>query len=131
MRQEDGLSLKKVETINWLLLVTMSVAGLLFFSGHVAKSIFIGGLIVTLSFRFLQRDLSKLLTGPLTAVKGRFFIKYYARFSIVAVILFLLIHNQVVNTTAMLVGLSTVLVSIIITTVGEAKKIYLSTKEAS
>jgi len=127
----DGLSLKKVQTLNWLVLTAMSVAGLLLFSGQVAKSIFIGGLIVTLSFRFLQRDLTKLLTGPLTAVKGRFFIKYYARFAVVAVVLFFLIRNQAVNTTAMLVGLSTVLVSIIVTTAGEAKKIYLSTKEAS
>ena len=128
--QNDGISLKKVQTLNWLLLIAMSIAGLLFFSSHIAKSIFIGGLIVTVSFRFLQRDLTKLLTGPLTAVKGRFFIKYYARFSVVAVILFLLIRNRAVDTTAMLVGLSTVLVSIIITTAGEAKKI-LSTKEAS
>ena len=128
--QDDTLSLKKVQTLNWLLLAAMSIAGLLFFSGFVAKSIFIGGLIVTLSFRFLERDLSKLLTGPLTAVKGRFFIKYYARFSVVAVILFFLIRYRAVDTTAMLVGLSTVLVSIIVTTAGEAKKI-LSTKEAS
>ncbi|MDH4320037.1 MAG: ATP synthase subunit I [Desulfobulbaceae bacterium] len=129
--RDDGLSLKKVQTLNWLLLAAMSLAGLLFFSGQVAKSIFIGGLIVTVSFRFLQRDLTKLLTGPLTAVKGRFFIKYYARFAVVAVVLFYLIHNRAVDTTAMLVGLSTVLVSIIVTTAGEAKKIYLSTKEAS
>ncbi|MDH3393563.1 MAG: ATP synthase subunit I [Desulfobulbaceae bacterium] len=128
--QDDTLSLKKVQTLNWLLLVAMSIAGLLFFSGLVAKSIFIGGLIVTVSFRFLERDLTKLLTGPLTAVKGRFFIKYYARFSVVAVILFFLIRYRAVDTTAMLVGLSTVLVSIIVTTAGEAKKI-LSTKEAS
>ena len=127
---DDSISLTKVQTLNWLLLAVMSIAGLLFFSGYVAKSIFIGGLIVTVSFRFLQRDLTKLLTGPLTAVKGRFFIKYYARFSVVAVILFFLIRYRAVDTTAMLVGLSTVLVSIIVTTAGEAKKI-LSTKEAS
>ncbi len=129
--RDDGLSLKKVQTLNWLLLAAMSIAGLIFFSGQVAKSIFIGGLIVTVSFRFLQRDLTRLLTGPLTAVKGRFFIKYYARFAVVAVVLFYLIHNRAVDTAAMLVGLSTVLVSIIVTTAGEAKKIYLSTKEAS
>ncbi len=126
----DSISLNRVQTLNWLILLIMSIAGLLLFSGQVAKSIFIGGLIVTLSFRFLQRDLTKLLTGPLTAVKGRFFIKYYARFSVVAVILFFLIRYRAVNTTAMLVGLSTVLVSIIVTTAGEAKKI-LSTKEAA
>ena len=128
--RDDSLSLKKVQTTNWLLLAAMSAAGLLFFSGHVAKSIFIGGLIVTLSFGFLHRDLSKLLTGPLTAVKGRFFIKYYARFAVVAVILFFLIRHRAVDITAMLVGLSTVMVSIIVTTASEAKKI-LSTEEAS
>lgn len=127
---DDTLSLKKVQATNWLLLAAMSLAGLLFFSSQVATSILIGGLIVTLSFRFLQRDLTKLLTGPLTAVKGRFFIKYYARFAVVAVILFFLIRHQAVDITAMLIGLSTVLVSIIVTTAAEAKKI-LSTKEAT
>jgi len=126
----DGM-LQKVQTRNWMLLLAMSGAGLLFFSGQVAKSIFIGGLIVTISFRLLKRDLTGLLQGPLDAVKGRFFIKYYARFALLALILFILIRHRMVDPTAMLVGLSTVLVSIIATTASEAKKIYPRVKEAS
>ena len=132
--QNEALSdsmLQKVQFHNWLLLAIMSGAGLLFFSGQIAKSIFIGGLIVTVSFRFLKRDLTGLLQGPLTAVKGRFFIKYYARFALLALILFFLIRYRMVDPAAMLVGLSTVLVSIIASTASEAKKIYLSVKEAS
>jgi len=120
---KDGM-LQKVQARCWLLLLVMSGAGLLFYSGHVAKSVFIGGLLVTLSFRFMKRDLTGLLQGPLDAVKGRFFIKYYARFALLALILFILIRNRMVDPTAMLVGLSTVLVSIIATTASEAKKIY-------
>ncbi len=132
--QDDALSdsmLKKVQVRCWLLLAAMSSAGLLFFSGQAAKSIFIGGFIVTVSFRFLKRDLTGLLQGPLTAVKGRFFIKYYARFALMALVLFFLVRYRMVDTTAMLVGLSTVLMSIIATTASEAKKIYFSVKEAS
>ncbi len=124
-------SLKQVQVLSWLLLGIVSGAGWLMFSALAAKSIFIGGAVANISFIFLKKDLIKLLGGPLDAAKVRFYIRYYARLSVVVVILFLLVKYQVVNTIGLLLGLSTVVMSIGLTVAGEAKKFYFKAKEAS
>jgi hypothetical protein len=53
-----------------------------------------------------------LLKGELAAVKVRFFIKYYARLALIAVVLFLVIRHGAVHVIGLLVGLSTVFISI-------------------
>ena len=129
--EQGDFSLKQVQIVNWLLLGVISGAGWLMFSAFVAKSIFIGGVIANISFLFLKKDLIKLLSGSLQVAKVLFFIRYYARLSVMAVILFLLVKYQVVNIIGLLLGLSTVVMSIGITVAGEAKKFYFKVKEAS
>lgn len=124
-------SLKKVQIFNWLLLVIMTGAGWLIFSVFIAQSIFIGGTIANISFGFLKKDLVKVLSGPLEVTKVRFFMKYYARLAVVVVILFFLVKYQKVHVIGLLLGLSTVLVSIGLTVTGAARKIYFNAKEAS
>jgi hypothetical protein len=116
------VSVRKVEIVNWLLLAAMSVAGWLTFSAAIGQSLFIGGFLVNVSFWLLKRDLIKLMAGELIGVKARFLLKYYARLSVLAVIFFLLIKYVPLNIPALLVGLSTVMVSIVCTMVLEAKK---------
>ena len=116
------VSVYKVEIVTWLLLVAMTVAGWLFFSAVIGQSLFIGGLLVNVSFWLLKRDLIKLMAGELVGVKARFLLKYYARLSVLAVIFFLLIKYVPLNIPALLVGLSTVMVSIVCTMLVEAKK---------
>ena len=116
------VSIRKVEIVNWLLLVAMTVAGWLTFSVAIGQSLFIGGVLVNVSFWLLKRDLIKLMAGELIGVKARFLLKYYARLSVLAVIFFLLIKYVPLNIPALLVGLSTVMVSIVCTMVLEAKK---------
>lgn len=124
-------SLKKVQIFNWLLLVIMTGAGWLILSAYVAQSIFIGGIIANISFAFLKKDLVRVLSGPLEATKIRFFMKYYARLAVVVVVLFFLVKYQRVHIIGLLLGLSTVLVSIGLTVTGAARKIYFNVKEAS
>ena len=121
------VSLGKVMIFSWLLLGALTGLAWLGYSGFHAFSVFVGGAIVNVSFLFLKRDLVKLLAGPLDAVKPLFFMRYYLRLSVVVVVLFLLIRYQLVDSLALLVGLSTVLLGIGLAVMVAAKSIY-STK---
>jgi len=118
------VSLGKVMVCNWLLLGMLTGLGWVWYSGFHARSVFIGGAIVNISFLFLKRDLSRLLAGPLEAVKPLFFIRYYLRLSVVVGVLFLLVRYRLVHTLALLVGLSTVLLGIGLAVMVAAKSIY-------
>ena len=117
--------------LNWLLLIAMTAAGTFFISPYFAKGLFIGGLIANISFILLKKDITRVLTGPLNAAKGRFLIKYYARLTVLTLILFFLVRYKSIHLVGLLVGLSTVVISIGIMVAGAAKKVALTAKEAS
>jgi len=117
--------------LNWLLLLVMTAAGGLFISPYFAKGLFVGGLIANISFILLKKDITRVLAGPLNAAKGRFLIKYYIRLTVLALILFFLVKYKSIHLVGLLVGLSTVVISIGIMVAGAAKKVALTAKEAS
>jgi hypothetical protein len=123
-------ALRKIQILNWLLTATMGTAAWLLASESIGKAVFAGGAIAALSFGWLKRDLCRLFAGPLTMLKGRFFIKYYARLSLLAALLFWLISHHQIHTLGMLAGLSVVLLSIAVIAIGEAKRLYFPVKEA-
>ena len=118
------VSLTKVMAGSWLLLGVLTGLAWLWYSGFHARSVFIGGAIANVSFLFLKRDLLRLLGGPLEAVKPLFFMRYYLRLSVVVGVLFLLVRYQLVDTSALLVGLSTVLLGIGLAVMAAARSIY-------
>jgi len=125
-------SLRKIEAANWLLLLFLCTIGVLISDSFIATSILAGGAIANISFGWLKKDLTKLFSGSLEGVKARFFVRYYLRFALVVSILFLLIKGQMVHVFGLLVGLSTVLFSILLTLILQTKKIYFNNmKEAS
>lgn len=125
------LSLRLVQIVNWLALAGLSGLAWLGYSGFVAWSVLLGGVIANSSFFMLKRDLTRLLGGDLTAAKARFFMRYYVRLGFVVVILFLLVYSRQVHTVGLLVGLSTVLLGIGIAVAGAARRIYTTrSKEA-
>ena len=117
--------------LNWLLLLVMTAAGGLIVSPYFTKGLFVGGLIANISFILLKKDITLVLAGPLNAAKGRFLIKYYARLTVLALILFFLVRYKSIHLVGLLVGLSTVVISIGIMVAGAAKKVALTAKEAS
>jgi hypothetical protein len=112
--------------LNWLLLIAMTVAGWFIFSPHFAKGLFLGGLIANTSFSLLRKDLTRALSGPLQSAKVRFLLKYYIRLTVLAIILFFLIRYRAVHIIGLLVGLSTVVISIGIMVAEAAKKVSLT-----
>jgi hypothetical protein len=128
---DEYFPLHKMGRLNWLLLLVMTVAGGLIISPYFAKGLFIGGLIANISFILLKKDITRVLAGPLNAAKGRFLIKYYARLTVLALILFFLVRYKSIHLVGLLVGLSTVVISIGIMAAGAARKVALTAEEAS
>ena len=128
---DEYFSLHKMGRLNWLLLLVMTAAGGLIVSPNFSKGLFVGGLIANISFILLKKDITRVLAGPLNAAKGRFLIKYYARLTVLALILFFLVRYKSIHLVGLLVGLSTVVISIGIMVAGAAKKVALTAKEAS
>ena len=128
---DEYFPLHKMGRLNWLLLLVMTAAGGLILSPNFAKGLFVGGLIANISFILLKKDITRVLAGPLNAAKGRFLIKYYARLTVLALILFFLVRYKSIHLVGLLVGLSTVVISIGIMVAGAAKKVALTAKEAS
>ncbi len=127
---DEYFSLQKMGRLNWLLLLVMTATGTFVVSPHFAKGVLIGGLIANISFILLRKDITRVLNGPLNAAKGRFLIKYYIRLTVLALILFFLVRYRSIHLVGMLVGLSTVVISIGITVAGAARKVALTAKEA-
>ena len=130
-RDDEYFPLSRMGRLNWLLLLVMTAAGNFLVSPHFAKGLFVGGLIINISFILLKKDITRVLAGPLDSAKGRFLIKYYIRLAALALVLFLLVRSGSVHLVGLLVGLSTVVISIGIMVAGAARKVALTTKEAS
>ncbi len=93
-----------------------------------AKGIVFGGLIVTVNFHLLYRTLKKSLTPPHLSSHRVVLAKYYIRFTVTAFIIFILISQHYVDPLGLFIGLSVVVLSIMIATLFELKKLLL--KEA-
>lgn len=122
-----------VTKCNWLLLilvamVSVMITGTSFYLGVVA-----GGLIVAINFHLLKRTIKKDIRPEKVMEKGRsltgrVLIKYYIRFVVSGMLIFLLISNHVVHPLGLLTGLSVVVASVFLVTVLVVTRLYF--KEA-
>jgi hypothetical protein len=120
--------LKFVTRSNWILFVAASTFGLLFCQAGFASGIIFGGLIVTINFHLLSRTLRKALTPPRLTSHNVVLAKYYLRFFVSGLILFILISRGYVEPLGLFVGLSVVVASIMLATLIEVKNLIF--KEA-
>jgi len=120
--------LKFIVFSNWILFIAVSVGGILMGSQEMASAIIAGGLIAVGNFQLLYRTLKRALTPPHLASHRVVILKYYIRFVISGIIIFLLIAFQIVNPLGLFIGLSIVVASIFLGTIREFTK--LISKEA-
>ena len=113
---------------NWVLLFVTSLAGFLIFKPSFSRGIIFGGLIVTINFHLLSRTLKKAFTPPHLSSHNVILVKYYVRFFISGLIIFVLISRHYVDPLGLFIGLSVVVASMIIATAFELKKLIF--KEA-
>jgi len=128
VRIERGL-LRFVTCTNWILFGLATISGFTLAPGRFAWGILAGGLIVTINFQLLYRSLNRALTPPHVADVRIVLGKYYIRFLVSGVIIFVLIADHYVNPLGLIIGLSVVVTSMLIATVNEIRKIIF--KEAA
>ncbi|MEJ2039821.1 MAG: ATP synthase subunit I [Desulfosarcinaceae bacterium] len=108
---------------NWILFSLASLLGLILTSPAFARGIIFGGLIVTVNFHLLARTLKNALTPPHLASHHVILAKYYVRFIISGILIFLLISMHIVNPLGLFVGLSVVVASMMLATLIEIKRL--------
>ena len=121
---EDELSLQKMQVVGWTVLVIMTAGSALLMSLQFAGSVFIGGVISISSFWLSYKDVMRLVDSvtstPLPESKKEsarlgqkgYLIKFWIRLAIIGVVLLLIIKSGMVNIFGLILGLSTVVVTI-------------------
>jgi hypothetical protein len=122
MRVERRL-LKFITWTNWILFCAITIVGFILAPGPFAWGILAGGLIVSINFQLLYRSLKQALTPPHLATPRVILGKYYIRFLVSALIIYVLIADDYVNPLGLIIGLSVVVTSIFIATFNEIRKI--------
>ncbi|MDY0360069.1 MAG: ATP synthase subunit I [Desulforegulaceae bacterium] len=117
-----------VAVSNWVLLFIFSIASYPLKSIGFTSGIILGGLIVSINFHLLSRTVKKALLPDNLKSHQSVIAKYYIRFSISGVIIFLLLANDIVAPPGLLLGLSVVVASFFLASILEIKKIIF--KEA-
>lgn len=113
---------------NWILLGVSGVLGYLFTPPDITRGIICGGLIVTINFHLLYRTLKRAFRPHQLVSHNVILAKYYVRFIISGLIIYVLISRHLVHPLGLFVGLSVVVVSILLATILEFRNLFL--KEA-
>ena len=129
--EQPVISIKKIQGLQLGFIALFSATALFVYSVAVAQAVLVGGLLSFVSFLWLHRDITKIFSGPLQATKILFFIKYYARLALLAVVLYMIVKNRLFNVIGLLAGMSTVVLGIVITALGEVRKMHVNVKEAA
>ncbi len=120
-----GIQKRVVEFVtraNWFLFALTGVLALINLPIDFALGVISGGLIVTVNFHLLSRTLKKSLSPKHLSSHSSILAKYYIRFIISGLIIFVLISNHIVHPLGLLTGLSVVVVSIVLATMCELTK---------
>jgi hypothetical protein len=113
---------KFVNLTNWILFSFASLIGLFLMPSDFAMGIICGGMIVTINFHLLYRTLKKAFRPPHLASSSVILAKYYIRFIVSGLVIFVLISEHFVDPLGLFVGLSVVVASITLATVRELTK---------
>lgn len=126
---EDKAGIQKriltfVNVANWVLFAVLVVGGMVLAGSKIFLGILFGGLIVTVNFHLLARTLKHSLTPPFLKSHNSILAKYYVRFTISGLIIFVLISEHIVHPIGLFIGLSVVVASIMLATVCEITKLF-------
>jgi len=133
------ISLKQVQALSFGFLVVLTGGSWLVMSWSFAQSVLVGGVIAIASFFSGHRDIASFLKtfeppeeGKEKEKKGSgksvYIIKFWLRLALIAVVLLFFIRSGKADVIGLLLGLSTVVFAIILTTVSVAGRYFLSRK---
>ena len=114
--EKDPLQ-KRLEFTNWIVLAVFLAISAVFLSNRFTLGILLGGLISILNFHWLYHNLKNVFQSLTERAKFSIMAKYYLRFILTAILLFIIIANDLVHVFGLLIGLSIVVINIIMTTI--------------
>jgi hypothetical protein len=130
----DFLNPRTMKNTSWIVLAVLSIAGWLWFGREFAIGILVGGLLAVLNFHFMAYILNSTLNRQWGSQEewqttGRqavsfMTLKYVLRFTVLAVIIFFLVTTGWVNIFGLVVGLSTVVLTLMVLGILESRKIF-------
>lgn len=106
---------------NWLLLVVSGLVAVMTTPMSFYLGVMAGGLIVAVNFHLLKRTVTQTICPDQVSQKGRslmgeVLVKYFIRFAVSGIVIFLLISNHMVHPLGLLAGLSLVVASVFLVT---------------
>ncbi len=113
---------------NLLILALLGGGAFVVAPWRAAVSVLVGGVIALVNFRVLEKSIYRALLprGPKSggSVMGRALVKYYLRFALTALVIFILVRQGWVEPLGLLVGLSVVVLSIFAWGALQARKLF-------
>src|SRR5512140_2254496 len=114
------LTPRRLKMANWLVLAVLTVAGYIWQGKEFALGILVGGLVAVINFHLLHQALQGMLeravVGSPEEAKGRakafFAARQLLRFFALLLVIFLLVSHGWVNIFGLVVGLSTVVLTL-------------------
>ena len=117
---------KRIEITNWIILAVIFIPSLFLAPLKFSLGILLGGFVSIVNFHWMARGLRGIFQNLQGNPKGTVMVKYYIRLDIMAVVLYLLIANNVVDIIGLLIGLSVVIINILATMIiALAKKNFI------
>lgn len=117
MTNPDEQFLRQITLRNWWILGFLVLGSLLWSSVHITLGVLAGGLVAIAGHYWRYIALKKLLDIPGRGSSGGFQVGYFIRLAALVAVVYLLIVKVEVQPLALVVGLSTVVINMLITTV--------------
>ena len=125
------LTPRRLKIANWLVLAVLVVAGFIWRGQEFALGILVGGLVVVINFHLLHQALKGMLeraaAGSPEEAKGRarafFAARQLLRFCALLLVIYLLVSHGWVNIFGLVLGLSTVVLTLILAAIIEVFKL--------
>ena len=119
--EKDPLQ-KKIEITNWIIMGILLMLSFFFMPYRFTLGMVLGGFISIVNFHWLDRDLRKVFSR-LSERSGSFvMVKYFIRITVTAVVLYFIISADVVDIIGLLIGLSTVVITMVFTAIAAYSK---------
>jgi hypothetical protein len=107
---------KKIDSYNWVTLFILGVMSFFLANADMTLGIILGGLLIIANFNVLEHTIRGAFdrNGAMKAKKKSIILKYYLRLGVMGILIYLLITKGWVNPIGLVIGLSTVVISITI-----------------
>ncbi|MEN6321507.1 MAG: ATP synthase subunit I [Syntrophaceae bacterium] len=119
--EKDPLQ-KKLEITNWIIMGILLVLSFIFMPYRFTLGMLLGGFISIVNFHWLDRDLRSVFRRLSERASTLVMFKYIIRFTVTAVVLYLIITSDIVDIVGLLIGLSTVIITMVFTAVAAFSK---------